>query len=93
VSGLVDVRDGEILVTRQTDPSWTAVFGRIGGLILETGGVLSHGTSLCREYGLPCVTAVERATVRIPDGSEVELEGSVGSVRILTMPAQQHTRG
>jgi pyruvate,water dikinase len=77
------VKDGEILVTRQTDPSWTTVFGRIGGLVLETGGVLSHGTSLCREYGLPCVTAVERATVRIPDGSQIELSGSEGAIRIL----------
>lgn len=83
VSGLTAVKDGEILITRQTDPSWTTVFGRIGGLVLETGGVLSHGTSLCREYGLPCVTAVERATVRIPDGSRIELLGSVGVVRIL----------
>lgn len=83
VSALPTVRDGEILVTRQTDPSWTTVFGRIAGLVLETGGVLSHGTSLCREYGLPCVTAVERATVRIPDGSRIELLGSVGLIRIL----------
>src|SRR5690606_10938975 len=66
VSGLSAVKDGDILITRQTDPSWTTIFGRISGLVLETGGVLSHGTSLCREYGLPCVTAVERATVRIP---------------------------
>lgn len=88
VSGLAAVRDGEILVTRQTDPSWTAVFGRIGGLVLETGGVLSHGTSLCREYGLPCVTAVERATTRIPNGSEIELHGSAGALRILSRPQQ-----
>ncbi|HVO45044.1 MAG TPA: PEP/pyruvate-binding domain-containing protein [Steroidobacteraceae bacterium] len=83
VSALPSVKDGEILVTRQTDPSWTTVFGRISGLVLETGGVLSHGTSLCREYGLPCVTAVERATIRIPDGSRIELLGSAGLIRIL----------
>jgi pyruvate,water dikinase len=85
VRELERVKDGEILVTRQTDPSWTTVFGRIGGLVLETGGVLSHGTSLCREYGLPCVTAVERATVRIPDGSRIEISGSEGAIRILEM--------
>lgn len=90
VSGLSAVKDGEILVTRQTDPSWTAVFGRISGLVLETGGVLSHGTSLCREYGLPCVTAVERATVRIPDGSRVELLGSAGTVGILDAAHRTH---
>lgn len=83
VSGLSAVRDGEILITRQTDPSWTSVFGRIGGLVLETGGVLSHGTSLCREYGLPCITAVEQATVRIPDGALVELVGDAGLVRLI----------
>lgn len=83
VSGLSAVKDGDILITRQTDPSWTTIFGRISGLVLETGGVLSHGTSLCREYGLPCVTAVERATVRIPEGSRIELHGSTGVVRIL----------
>jgi pyruvate,water dikinase len=84
VSGLAAVGDGEILVTRQTDPSWTSVFGRIGGLVLETGGVLSHGTSLCREYGLPCVTAVERATVRIEDGAMIELVGDAGVIRLIT---------
>lgn len=83
VRELSKVKDGEILVTRQTDPSWTMVFGRISGLVLETGGVLSHGTSLCREYGLPCVTAVERATVRISDGSIIEVVGSEGSIKVL----------
>jgi len=82
VRDLPAVKDGEILVTRQTDPSWTTVFGRISGLVLETGGVLSHGTSLCREYGLPCVTAVEQATVKIPNGSVIELSGSEGLIRI-----------
>lgn len=86
VRDLPSVKDGEILVTRQTDPSWTTVFGRIGGLILETGGVLSHGTSLCREYGLPCVTAVELATVRIADRARIEVAGSEGLVRILDRP-------
>ena len=83
VRELSTVKDGEILVTRQTDPSWTTVFGRISGLVLETGGVLSHGTSLCREYGLPCVTAVEQATMRIPDGARIELAGSEGVIRLL----------
>lgn len=83
VRELSTVKDGEILVTRQTDPSWTMVFGRISGLVLETGGVLSHGTSLCREYGLPCVTAVEQATLKIPNGSTIEIQGAQGKVNVL----------
>ena len=83
VRELSSVKDGEILITRQTDPSWTTVFSRIAGLVLETGGVLSHGTSLCREYGLPCVTAVEQATVKIADGRRIELHGGEGLIRLL----------
>jgi pyruvate,water dikinase len=74
---------GEIVVTRRTDPGWTSLFPRLGGLVLETGGVLSHGASLCREFDLPCVTAVESATDRIVDGSEIEVLGSSGQVRII----------
>lgn len=88
---LPGVRDGEILVTRQTDPGWTPVFAKIKGLVLETGSVLAHGTSLCREYGLPCVTAVEGATRRIPDGAEIRIDGSTGQVVLLSGPSVEAT--
>jgi phosphohistidine swiveling domain-containing protein len=82
-SELAAVLRGEILVARQTDPGWTPVFSRLGGLVLETGGVLAHGASLCREYGLPCVTVVEHATNRLRTGDEIELCGSTGNIRVL----------
>jgi pyruvate,water dikinase len=83
VQALAKVADGEILVARQTDPGWTPAFARLAGLVLETGGVLAHGASLCREYGLPCVTAVEGATQRIRDGDTVLVSGNEGTVEIL----------
>jgi pyruvate,water dikinase len=83
VAELAQVADGEILVARQTDPGWTPAFARLAGLVLETGGVLAHGASLCREYGLPCVTAVEGATLRISDGDMICLSGKDGWVDIL----------
>jgi pyruvate,water dikinase len=82
VANLAQVADGEILVARQTDPGWTPAFARLAGLVLETGGVLAHGASLCREYGLPCVTAVEGATMRILDGDMICLSGNDGWVDI-----------
>lgn len=89
VSEIAQLRRGDILVTRQTDPGWTPAFARIGGLVLETGGVLAHGASLCREYGLPCVTAVEGATSIIREGAEIVVSGGEGVVEILrTTPAQ-----
>jgi pyruvate,water dikinase len=82
VSGLGGVAAGEILVAYQTDPGWTPLFSRIGGLVLETGSVLAHGASLAREYGLPAVTAVVGATQNIPDGALVTVDGRLGTVVI-----------
>lgn len=91
IHGLSAVKTGDILVTRQTDPGWTPAFSRLGGLVLETGGVLAHGASLCREYGLPCVTAVENALSVIADGDLIALDGGSGRVSIL-QPANARDR-
>jgi len=82
-SDLASVGSGDIVVARQADPGWAPVFARIGGLVLETGGVLAHGASLCREYSLPCVVAVQNATSDIPDGALIEISGEHGTVRVL----------
>lgn len=83
ISGLAALHADEILVTRQTDPAWTPAFSRLAGLVLETGGTLAHGASLCREFGLPCVTAVDGATERINDGDLIFIRGGDGIVEIL----------
>lgn len=83
IADLARLQPGDILVTRQTDPAWTPAFSRIAGLVLETGGALAHGASLCREFGLPCVTAVERAAAIIHDGDTLLLSGADGTVRIV----------
>jgi phosphohistidine swiveling domain-containing protein len=74
---------GEVLVTSNTDPGWTGLFMRAAGLVLETGGLLAHGAIVAREYGLPAVTAVPDATVRIPDGARVRVDGQAGTVTLL----------
>jgi pyruvate,water dikinase len=83
VRELASVEDGDVVVTRRTDPGWTSAFPRLGGVVLETGSSLSHAASLCREFSLPCVTAVRDATTRIADGEMIEVLGSEGRVRLL----------
>lgn len=75
------VKPGEILICHATDPGWTPVFIVISALVLETGGVLAHGSCLSREYGLPCVQ-LAGATGLIPDGATITVDGDTGSVEI-----------
>jgi pyruvate,water dikinase len=76
------VRSGEILVVNATDPGWTPVFLLINGIVLETGGMLAHGSCLAREYGMPAVH-LPRAMQHIPDGARVRVNGDVGLVEVL----------
>lgn len=77
------LRAGEILVAPSTDPGWTPLFLLASGLIMETGGYLSHGAIVAREYGIPAVLNVPLATQRIADGSTVLLDGAQGIVQLL----------
>jgi len=74
------VRAGDILVTRQTDPGWAAVFFLIKGLIIERGGMLSHGAIIAREYGIPAVVGVAQATQHIRSGDRLRVDGDKGVV-------------
>lgn len=73
---------GEIMVCRGTDPSWTPLFLIAGGLIMEVGGMMTHGAVVAREYGIPAVVGVHEATRRIATGAQVRLDGSSGLIEL-----------
>jgi pyruvate,water dikinase len=77
------LQPGEILVAPSTDPGWTPLFLLASGLVMETGGYLSHGAIVAREYGIPAVLNIPLATQRIPDGSAILLDGAQGVVHLL----------
>jgi len=72
-----------ILVCPSTDPGWVPLFLRARGVVLETGGVLSHGAIVARELGLPAVANVPDACRRIATGARVRLDGTAGRVWVL----------
>ena len=47
------------------------------------GGLLSHGSIVAREYGLPTVVNVGPATRIIRSGQRICVDGSAGSVTLL----------
>lgn len=72
----------EILVAEYTDPSWTPILSLAGGMVIEAGGFLSHGSIVAREYGIPSLIQVEGCMDRIRTGDRLELDTEQKCVRI-----------
>lgn len=77
------LRPGEILVCPGTDPAWTPLFLAAGGLVTEVGGMMTHGSVVAREYGIPAVVGVHEATSRLRTGQRVRIDGTSGSIEVL----------
>jgi pyruvate,water dikinase len=77
-----DLGTDYILVCPSTDPGWTSLFVNARGLVVERGGVLSHGAIVARDFGIPAVVCAG-ATSRIQDGDRVQVDGNRGEIRIL----------
>lgn len=74
---------GEILIAPFTDPGWTPLFINAAGLVMEVGGLMTHGSVVAREYGIPAVVCVPDATKRIRTGQRIRVNGDLGYVEIL----------
>ena len=75
--------DGTILVCPSTDPAWVPLFVYARGLVMETGGVLSHGAIVAREFGLPAVAGIPAVTRRIVTGQRIRVDGTRGVVTLI----------
>lgn len=73
------LEEGDILITKMTTPDWTHLFSKLGGVVTEVGGILSHPAIIARECGIPAVVGCQDAT-SIPDGSTVTIDGRDGTV-------------
>lgn len=74
---------GEVLVAPFTDPGWTPLFMHASALVMEVGGLMTHGSVVAREIGIPAVVAVEGATREIRTGQRIRVDGDRGWVTLL----------
>jgi pyruvate,water dikinase len=74
---------GEILIAPFTDPGWTPLFINAAALVMEIGGLMTHGSVVAREYGIPAVVGVPDATRQIKTGQHIRVHGDAGFVEIL----------
>jgi pyruvate,water dikinase len=72
-----------VLITTTTTPAWTPLFPSLAALVTETGGILSHGAIVAREYGIPAVVGAAGATGVVPDGARVRVDGASGLVELV----------
>ncbi len=77
------LQDGDVLVAASTDPAWTPLFLKAGALVMETGGYLSHGAIVAREFGLPAVANLPGLLAELREGERLDVDGDRGWVRRL----------
>ncbi len=77
------IQQGEVLVTRSTNPAFNVILPRLGALVTEYGGVLSHAAIVSREFGLPGIVGCKKVTQRIQTGDRLKVDGDSGELTIL----------
>ena len=77
------VQKGDVIVARITTPAYNVLLPLLGAVVTDRGGLLSHPAIVSREYGIPGVVGARDATLRIPDGARVEVDGDTGQVTVL----------
>ncbi|MPZ19879.1 MAG: PEP-utilizing protein mobile subunit [Luteitalea sp.] len=80
------VREGDILVCKMTNPAWVLLFTKISGLVTDAGGVLSHPAIVSREFNIPAVVGTGVATEQITTGQRLRVNGTTGIVELLDTP-------
>ena len=74
---------GDVLVCAVTDPGWAPLFDLAAAVVIDVGGVLSHGAIVARDMGIPCVIGTGDGTRRIRSGDRVRVDGAAGTVEVL----------
>jgi pyruvate,water dikinase len=87
-SEAADLGKGYVLVCHSTDPGWTALFVNARGLVVEQGGILSHGAIVARDFGIPAVVCAD-AMRRIPDRATVRVDGNRGLIAIVKQSGEE----
>ncbi|MCP4693538.1 MAG: PEP-utilizing enzyme, mobile region, partial [Desulfobacterales bacterium] len=82
VKEIDQLREGEILVSPTTSPSWAPVFQKIKACVTDVGGIMCHAAIVCREYGMPAVVGTGQATTVIKTGMNIAVNGDTGEIKI-----------
>lgn len=74
-----EFKEGEILVTRVTDPDWEPIMKIASAIVTDQGGRTSHAAIVARELGIPAIVGAINATSKIKTGTEITVDCSGAS--------------
>jgi len=78
-----DFKEGDVLVTRITDPTMVIMMGKASAIVCDIGGMTSHPSIVAREMGIPCIVACKNATAVLKNGMNVLVSGDKGEVYLM----------
>ncbi|MGH3692420.1 MAG: PEP/pyruvate-binding domain-containing protein [Pseudonocardiaceae bacterium] len=76
--------EGHILVACSAGPELMPALITCAGVIATDAGALCHTAILARELGTPCVVGLPDAPTEFPTGTIVRLDGTAGTVTIIS---------
>lgn len=85
------LQPGEVMVAPSTDPGWTPLFLKAGAIVMETGGFLSHGAIVAREYGIPAVVNIPGVMGILKEGQTIVVDGDNGKVFLADEDIKENT--
>src|SRR5438094_629791 len=83
VDDLDALKEGEVLVVRESSPAWTVGMLRSGAIVAEFGGVICHAAIVARELGIPAVVGVPDAMSVMTTGDRLTVDGSNGTIVVV----------
>ncbi len=82
-SHVYEFKQGQILVTAQTNPIYVPAMKKAGAIVTDEGGVTCHAAIVSRELGIPCIIGTKIATRVFNDNDLVEINAGNGTIRLL----------
>lgn len=83
VREIAQFQNGEILVTKMTDPDWVPIMKKASAIVTESGGRTCHAAIVSRELGIPCVVGARKAREILKPGQGATVscaEGEEGKI-------------
>jgi len=77
------VEEGDVIVVMNTSPDFVPLLNKVKAIVAEEGGITAHVSVISREFKIPAVVGVARATSRLRDGDWVEVDAEKGKITIM----------